>query len=376
MVKVSGSIFIAYQLKLILGAEEQMNSNSMDIIISFIIPMYKGKDYILECVSHIKRVNYPKEILIINDGSPDDSFSYCERTFREDDEVILLTKQNGGVASARNYGLQFAKGNYLVFVDQDDVLVPEVVSKATDIMELTGSNILFWDTDYLLNAGQLLPNTHSLYELSVNRKDIIEKILPHFLFKKETELQCELGPLWGAIFSREFIRDNNICFKFFTDYEDDHLFLADALMCADNVYFLPEVGYYWRIRNNSTSHKRKKTTNYVNKTLRSNLYRMNQYKRICNNTEMLDEYETYIEQRVILHAININCTYYNWNWSEIREIRKLLYKDKFITAFTDHELIDRNRYTVVIYTLIKKRLDYIAFFMAYLNSLRFCMNDK
>ena len=345
------------------------SETKQNIQVSFIIPMYNGKDFIVNCVSKLKQVDCTKEILIINDGSTDDSLMFCENSFAQDKEITIYSKENGGVASTRNFGLEKTKGKYIVFVDQDDQIVPDVVSKAIRIIESRNCQILFWDTRRILATGEVLDNTHSAAEMIVYREEIVEKVLPTFLFCKETDIKCELGSLWGAVFSFEFIQNNNIKFKRFVAYEDDRIFLLDALSVAECVYFLPEIGYYWFIREESTSHKKKRISNCVERVLELNIYRYNSFKKICQNTSTVEEYKIYVEQFIVLCSINYICTYYSWNLKEVKQIRKLLYKDAYIESFKK-ELVVKSNYAKMLYPWLKRKHDIIAYCLSYLNSIR------
>ena len=96
-------------------------SNKLEL--SIIIPVYNVEKYLEEClnsISKIKDVNY--EILIVNDGSPDNSQKIIEKFCENNNRAKFFIKDNGGLSSARNYGLERAKGEYVWFVDSDDFI--------------------------------------------------------------------------------------------------------------------------------------------------------------------------------------------------------------------------------------------------------------
>ena len=89
--------------------------------ISFILPIYKVEDYLRECVDSLTRQTYNNfEIILVDDGSPDGCPALCDQLATEDNRIIALPKLNGGLSDARNYGLQYATGDYIIFVDSDD----------------------------------------------------------------------------------------------------------------------------------------------------------------------------------------------------------------------------------------------------------------
>lgn len=90
--------------------------------ISVIVPVYNAAKYLDECIQSIIKQTYPDlEILIIDDGSTDNSREICER-YKNDTRLRVISKENGGVSDARNLGLSIASGKYITFVDADDVL--------------------------------------------------------------------------------------------------------------------------------------------------------------------------------------------------------------------------------------------------------------
>ena len=89
--------------------------------ISIIIPVYKAEKYINRCVDSILAQTFTDwELLLINDGSPDNSSSICDLYAARDSRIKVFHKENGGVSSARNLGLEKATGEWITFVDSDD----------------------------------------------------------------------------------------------------------------------------------------------------------------------------------------------------------------------------------------------------------------
>ncbi len=97
-------------------------------VISVIIPVYKAEAYLRRCVDSVRNQTYQKlEIILVNDGSPDQSGDICEEYAKKDPRIRVIHKKNGGASSARNAGLDAATGNYISFVDSDDILHPRML---------------------------------------------------------------------------------------------------------------------------------------------------------------------------------------------------------------------------------------------------------
>ena len=99
-----------------------------EILVSIIVPVYNAKKYLSNTLESILKQSYKNlEIILVNDGSTDNSKEICEHYAKIDSRIILLNKINGGVSSARNYGLEVAKGDYVSFIDSDDYLTVDMI---------------------------------------------------------------------------------------------------------------------------------------------------------------------------------------------------------------------------------------------------------
>ena len=117
-----------------------MNNN--EPLISVIVPVYNGQDYLENCIRSIEDQIYAKlEIIIVNDGSTDATGAVCDRIKRDYDNLQVLTLEGKGVSVARNVGVDAAKGDFITFVDADDRLCPETLNTLYDCMIDTGSDV-------------------------------------------------------------------------------------------------------------------------------------------------------------------------------------------------------------------------------------------
>lgn len=108
--------------------------------ISVIIAIYNIEKYISDCVNSVLHQSFmPCEILLINDGSTDGSLSICRRFEKKYPQVVkVIDKQNGGLSSVRNAGIQFSKGEYCYFIDGDDFIHDDTLQSFVDILEEYG----------------------------------------------------------------------------------------------------------------------------------------------------------------------------------------------------------------------------------------------
>ena len=106
------------------------------IMLSVIIPVYNVEKYLRKCVDSILLQDFANmEVILVDDGSPDNSGAICDEYAEKDARVKVIHKENGGVSSARNTGLDVAQGKYIAFVDSDDYLLPNSFQPNVEYME-------------------------------------------------------------------------------------------------------------------------------------------------------------------------------------------------------------------------------------------------
>lgn len=115
-----------------------------DCIISIIVPIYNVAEFLPKCINSIIHQSYKNlEIILINDGSTDESGRICDEYMEKDSRIIVKHEKNGGVSSARNKGLDIAKGNYIGFVDGDDCIAPDMYEKLYYNLNETKAEVAF-----------------------------------------------------------------------------------------------------------------------------------------------------------------------------------------------------------------------------------------
>ena len=117
-----------------------------DIVkVSIIIPVYNGEKYIQNCIDSVINQTYKNlEIIIVNDGSKDDTLSVLKK-YKTDKRIKIINKENGGLSSARNTGLKYVSGKYLMFLDSDDYLSLDAIEKMISASSVNNSDITICD---------------------------------------------------------------------------------------------------------------------------------------------------------------------------------------------------------------------------------------
>ena len=188
--------------------------------VSVIIPIYNLEKYIEKSVYSILNQEFDQgvEIIAVDDGSIDGSRSIIERLSKEDPRVKFVFKENGGVSSARNAGIDVAKGQYIVFVDGDDVLFPNALKKLVDAYESEQNAILACGTLKRINEYNQKINESNIDITIEDSKEIIKKILD----ESYSVSAC------AKLFERKFIKD--IRFIQGKKINEDKYFLFEYLL--------------------------------------------------------------------------------------------------------------------------------------------------
>lgn len=148
----------------------------MNDLISVIVPIYKVQNYICKCIESIINQTYSNiEIILVNDGSPDDCGEICDNYCKKDNRVKVIHKENGGLSDARNAGLDCAEGKYVLFIDGDDYIKPEMIeimytTIIRDISDMVICNYELADED-----GKIISKKRNKIYESDNKDIIIDE---------------------------------------------------------------------------------------------------------------------------------------------------------------------------------------------------------
>lgn len=204
--------------------------------VSVIIPVYNAEKYLRKCLDSVLNQAFEDfEVLLINDGSTDKSGEICDEYALKDKRIRVFHKENGGVSSARNLGLDNAKGEWITFVDSDDRVQKSYLLNFTLNIEfgidlIVGGFVKIDENDNLIKGELKLENI----TFSTNNEDVL---INHTLFN--------IGFPWAKLFKREIIATNNISFPVEVKMYEDSLFLMDYLPFCLNIKLVNTQDYYY-----------------------------------------------------------------------------------------------------------------------------------
>ena len=222
-------------------------------IISVVIPVYNVEAYIERCVNSVRNQTVENiEIILIDDGSPDQSPVLCDRYVEKDRRVRVIHKKNGGLASARNRGITVATGKYIFFLDSDDWLEKDGLQQLYELAQKYQVDFVRYRafrTEWPGMERNVPCRVETVREMQggiYDRKRILQEIYPRLLATR----QLTLGPVvgaWGALYRTDFLKKNQIFFCEEIKFSEDILFSAKVILCAQRFYYKEEAGiyHYW-----------------------------------------------------------------------------------------------------------------------------------
>lgn len=212
----------------------------MSTKISFIIPVYNVEKYLNECVDSILgQLTDDCEIILVDDGSPDGSGAICDKYAAEDSRVKVVHQKNGGLANARNTGLDHAQGEYVAFVDSDDYLDEHCIAEILNWMSSGGTDICFMRAMKVFPDGkqQLLDDEMNPEMLKGSKKSAIKYL---------SERSKYPGSPCTKLFRRTLLERNHLRFPDDRRVSEDLGFVLQCILNADSYDALPIDYYYYR----------------------------------------------------------------------------------------------------------------------------------
>ena len=214
--------------------------------ISVIVPVYNVENYLIKCVNSILAQNLQQyELLLIDDGSTDSSGQICDQLAEKYDEIQVIHQKNGGLSAARNTGLKFAKGKYILFVDSDDMLCNNAIPALIDLCEEQELDVLCANYCDAYDDGSESPS-------SIIPVELYNTVSGIDAFKEMFNNNSVQMMVWMNIYRREFLINENLFFPEGLNHEDEY-WTPRVLIAAKKVQCRTDVIYRYLHRKNSIS---------------------------------------------------------------------------------------------------------------------------
>lgn len=200
----------------------------MKDLVSVIVPIYNCERFLEECVESILKQKYSNlEIILVNDGSTDDSLKICLKYKKNNKNIIVINQKNKGLSEARNAGIRKATGKYIVFVDADDSINEQEIYKCINSIKKEKSQLVLFSYD-------------EVYHLKNRINRYYKRIVKEYPQQRNL---WQYGYAWNKLYLAEIIKSNKIFFKKDVIFVEDIIFNSEYLMYVDKISFIEESLY-------------------------------------------------------------------------------------------------------------------------------------
>lgn len=206
--------------------------------VSIVIPVYNVEEYLRECIDSVLRQTYSNlEIILVDDGSTDNSGTICEEYKKTDSRIKAIHRENGGLSAARNTGMEAATGEYIYFLDSDDYIVDVTIERLISTAQAEKADMVFFD-GYVFYTDCEDDGSANKYRRSrIYKTQHGRNLLAELLMNDEYRTAVPL-----SFMKRGYLRDNKICFYEGILHEDELftflVFNADGIVahCHEELY--------------------------------------------------------------------------------------------------------------------------------------------
>lgn len=274
--------------------------------ITVIIPVYNAEKHLYICLNSLSSQTFKDyEVIIIDDGSTDNSFSICQEYAKHDSRVTLVRQTNSGVGAVRKKGLEYIKGKYLLQIDSDDWLESSMLEDMYLMALKDDSDMVVCNYKKIFNDG----NSENYHHKNISNKDeLIVEILKHKIN----------GALWNKLFKVEIILSNSISFEKDINMWEDFLFTLRYLNNCGKVSFLNKYLYNYRVNDLGLV----KTYNSINK-INNQIYVSCELEKLNYINSNFSKYFLYSKFYSIVNLINIGNLYKPKLWQEYNVLNLL-----------------------------------------------------
>ena len=182
------------------------------LLLSIVVPIYNVEDYLDRCIDSLLHQDIDKsdyEIILVNDGSTDESYEIAKRKQRASDNIVLISQENKGLSGARNTGLKYVRGKYLMFVDSDDFLQENVLGALLQTSKDNNLDLTFFRFYYERTGG-------------ISEKGATQNFKVGMVYPGEYLIlnKMVVSSVWQNVYRSEFLFDNNVFFQEGIIHED------------------------------------------------------------------------------------------------------------------------------------------------------------
>lgn len=219
---------------------------------SVIVPIYNVEEYLPACIESVINQTFSDfELILVDDGSPDNCPEICEKFAKSDSRIKVVHKENGGLASARRAGIQVATGDYVFNLDSDDLIELDTLEEAYKIINKTNAQIVSFSYRWVKNGDTVKITNDGLEEGYYDKNKIEKYIYPKLIMDKYMDHTSYY--LSGKAINREFLTPIQLSVSEKISLGEDFCCVFPCYLNAESVYISKKEVYLYNVRENSLS---------------------------------------------------------------------------------------------------------------------------
>lgn len=242
--------------------------------VSIVVPCYKVEAYLPQCIESLQAQTLEDiEIILVDDGSPDQTGAICDEYAAKDVRMHVIHKSNGGVSAARNDGMRAAAGEYIIFVDSDDWLPENAIELLYTKAVQTSSDIVIGDVNQVLASGEKMGRFYDkefLVEDEGQKKELIQAVFykTYCPWPYQGKPAFGYGGPWNKLVQRKLLEENGILFDGRTKgIFDDLIYSAYILAAARKIAYIQQNVYNYRMVETSITNTHKNDMLVINQAI-------------------------------------------------------------------------------------------------------------
>ena len=315
----------------------------MPALVSVIVPIYGVEQYLERCIKSIQNQTYNNlEILLVDDGSPDNCGEICDKYAEKDSRIRVIHKQNGGLSDARNAGIEVASGEYYFLLDSDDWIHKQTIEIMMRMITDNNCDLAICGYQYAYEGKEYADKKLNLTDVLGQYKKVNSYRAQEIYFTNPDK-RLEYTVAWNKIYHKDLFK--NIRYPKGKVHEDEFTTFK-LLHEAGNIGIIKEPLYYYFVRNDSI---------------------MGEFK-----ASRFDAFDGYLEKmrfymkwnypelatKSLLHAMHMLCQYNAWNEAKKKELCNLVnqYRKKIISTVKECEIPLKGK-VIVEYVLFTSSFD-------------------
>lgn len=303
--------------------------------VSVIVPVYNGEKYIKKIINAAMPYREEAiELVFVNDGSSDNSWDTLQEFCKKYEFVRSYNKKNGGIADTRNFGLKKAVGRYVTFMDQDDDMDFSGLKIMKNLLDKEKADFLI--SNFVNRHGSVggEKQTYVLKNGIIQGEPLYlmanDFLTTHCACYFDMEAKCGIKSvppvIWNCMYSKRFLEEHKITFFRMVDFEDDYLFMIQALCKAKKICTLKAAYYIWNIHSESESHREKYIPDFYKKRRELNAWLHNYAVERGIVKEQLFQYDCFLYRLLCIKGYRNVCSKANvlTFFDKKRELKKLV----------------------------------------------------